>query len=218
MRGRRLVLRRVPLAGAAVATLAGALLALSLALIGLAAGAVAPARAAGPVAATPSALWETDGGVNAIAVAGDTVYAGGSIGYVGTRTGALAMFGASDQHPQRGWPAILGGDPLAGFVRAVVSDGSGGWIVGGSFATVGGYPCPRLARITRDHRLDRRFCLGPDGVVQALAVRGKIVFVGGDFLRFGGAARVRLAAVDLATGKLLAWRAAVTGRPSCGPR
>ena len=149
-----------------------------------------------------------------MAVAGDTVYAGGEIGYVGARTGALAMFGAAAQHPQRGWPVILGGDASAAFVQAVVSDGSGGWIVGGSFTTVGGYPCPRLARITRDRRLDRRFCIGPNGGVHALAVRGKTVFVGGDFLRIGGAARVRLAAVGIATGKLLAWRAPVTGRPS----
>ena len=196
--------------------LAAVVLALSLAAIGLAEAAVGSFRAGAPVAASPSASWVTDGGVNAIAVAGDTVYAGGSIGYVGARTGALALFGTGDQRPQRGWPAILGGggDPLAAPVEAVVSDASGGWIVGGSFATVGGYPCPSLARITRDRRLDRRFCLGPNGVVHALAVHNKTVFVGGDFLRIGGAPRVRLAAVDLATGKLLAWRAPVTGRPT----
>jgi len=205
---------RGPRSVAIARVLAVVALALSLAAVGVSKAAVGSFRAGGPVAAAPSASWVTDGGVEAMAVAGDTVYAGGGLGYVGARTGALTMFGAAAQHPQRGWPVILGGDASAGFVQAVVSDGRGGWIVGGSFRTVGGYPCPRLARIARDRRLDRRFCLGPNDGVHALAVRGKTVFVGGDFLRIGGVARVRLAAVDLASGKLLAWNAPVTGRPS----
>ena len=119
----------------------------------------------------------------------------------------------ASKQPQSGWPAISGGDATDGFVRAVVSDGAGGWIVGGSFETVGGRACPRLARLTRERVLDTRFCLAPDDDVQALAVTSDTLFVGGHFRRVGGERRVRLAGVDLRSGRLLSWRADVTGRP-----
>ncbi len=66
---------------------------------------------------------------------------------------------------------------------------------------------------SRARALDSRFCLTPDDEVQALAVIGNRLFIGGDFRRIGGEKRVRLAAVDLRSGRLLPWHADVTGRP-----
>src|SRR5207249_141224 len=42
---------------------------------------------------------------------------------------------------------------VAGRVRASVSDGKGGWFIGGSFSAVGGGPPRRLAPILADGRL-----------------------------------------------------------------
>ena len=46
---------------------------------------------------------------------------------------------------------------------------------------------------------------GPNGRVDAIAMAGGTVYLGGDFTRLGAVARTRLAAVDAATGALLPW-------------
>ena len=62
-------------------------------------------------------------------------------------------------------------------------------LVGGGFATVGGYPINYLARLNADGSLDTAFSpgLGPNGIVYAIAVQGdgKIV-IGGDFTSVNG--------------------------------
>ncbi len=50
-----------------------------------------------------------------------------------------------------------------------------------------------------------------DGAVDALAVHGKSLFIGGDFTHLNGRARSRLAAVSLKTGKLRPWHAHADG-------
>jgi beta-propeller uncharacterized protein DUF5122 len=168
---------------------------------------------AGPLGTNPVATFVTDSAVDSIAVAGDVVYAAGSIGYLGPRTGAFAVFRRGSERPTPNVPPIFGGDAAEGFVQAIVSDSRGGWIVGGSFTTAGGRSCARFARITHDGRLDPRFCLSPNATVKSLAVHDRTVYLGGAFTRVSGAKRVRLAAVSLTSGRLLPWTMTVTGGP-----
>jgi hypothetical protein len=96
-------------------------------------------------------------------------------------------------------------------VAAVVSDGRGGWYVGGFF-TVGGR-WHNLVHIRRDGHLDRRFHPEPDMGVDALARRGRTLYVGGFFGRIGGRRRAALAAIRTDSGKATSWAPAVARYP-----
>ena len=109
----------------------------------------------------------------------------------------------------------IAGDPLPGAnrarlqggeVHAIVADGSGGQFLGGTFLTVGDVPCSSLAHLLADGRLDRRFCHDIWSEVDALAVSGDTLYVGGNFSsRIQGLHRTNAAAFDLATGELMPW-------------
>ena len=154
----------------------------------------------------------TDSSVETIAVAGETVFAGGFIGYVGPRTGALAVLNRS-LHPVAGVPQFFGGGPVEGFVTAIAPDGAGGWIVGGSFTDVGGRSCQGLAHITSRNAVDPRFCITPNGLVTSIAVGRRTVYFGGEFTRVNGRRRLRVAAVDRTSGRLRSWAPTVGGGP-----
>src|SRR5258708_3843532 len=81
-----------------------------------------------PAALPDPKFWITDGPVNAILATNGTVYIGGDFSYVGPRTGPLALFNQATGKLQAAPP------PINGTVKAVVSDGSGGWYIGGTFA------------------------------------------------------------------------------------
>ena len=100
-------------------------------------------------------------------------------------------------------------------IKAVAADGSGGWYIGGDFTTVGGLARNRLAHITAAGTVDA-WNPGANSTVNALAVSGSTVYVGGGFTRIcqtaastcwnGSAAQTRssLAAVDT-DGTLGSW-------------
>ncbi len=132
-----------------------------------------PAAAAPPGPAQPdSQLWVTNGTVNATAVSGNTLYLGGDFTSVGPLTGSGAALDAA------GAPDLA--LPVAnGQIFAVVPDGAGGWYIGGSFSTVDGQPRNNLAHIYPDKTLDSAWAPNANGTVNALAVAGGVVYVGG---------------------------------------
>jgi hypothetical protein len=86
-------------------------------------------------------LWVTDGPVNAIVLEGNTIYIGGDFRTVGPATGGGVIL-----DPLTGM-VIPQSPKVAGQVFAAVSDGSGGWYIGGDFKVVGGVPRTNLAHI-----------------------------------------------------------------------
>ncbi len=134
---------------------------------------------------------------------------GGDFEFLGPPGGKFALFSAPDGDAVPTTAAVAG----PGAVDAIVSDGAGGWFLGGTFTSVAGVRCPRLAHVRADQRLDRRFCLRPNEGVRALARRGSVLYVGGDFTRIGPSKRLRLAAVDTRNGTLRTWNPGVTGEP-----
>ncbi|WP_287152455.1 hypothetical protein [Candidatus Solincola tengchongensis] len=97
-----------------------------------------------------------------------------------------------------------------GNIYAVISDGSGGWIIGGSFTEVGGIQRSCLARINADGSL-APFNPGVNGDVYALARVGSTLYVGGKFTQIGGQARSSLAAVNINTGGVTSFNVEVAG-------
>jgi len=161
---------------------------------------VAVAGAAVP-SSVPSSTWVTNGPVSAVVAAGDRVYIGGEFTYVGPNTGSGVLLDR-----RRGSPVA----PFAkvnGSVLAVVSDGAGGYYVGGWFDRVGGVPRANLAHIDADGSVDPAWNPNPnyDGGVDALALSGSTVYVGGFFSSIGGRARRGIATVDAHTGRVSAW-------------
>lgn len=131
---------------------------------------------------------------------GNTVYLGGNFTYIGPNTGNGASLD------------IVTGSPLGsslpridGEVRTVVSDGAGGWYIGGRMTAVNGVPRSHLAHITPDNTLDLSWNPVTDGVVRALALSGNRVYVGGDFSTVGGQGRGCIAALDAVTGAVTPW-------------
>jgi len=144
----------------------------------------------------------TNGSVNTVLAAGNTVYIGGSFSYVGQNTGAGVPLDA-------GSGSALGSfSKINGEVYAAVSDGAGGFYVGGSFLTVGGVARENLVHVRADGRLDASWP-SVRGEVDALAASGQTVYVGGDFNSIGGRTRERIAAVDARTGTVTAWNPGV---------
>src|SRR5262245_49642276 len=90
--------------------------------------------------ATPVA----NGEVRAMARSGNTLYLGGTFTSLGPRTGSATLFDATSGAVLVDFPKV------EGVVSAVVSDGAGGWFIGGDFKSVGGLPRSSLAHVRAD--------------------------------------------------------------------
>jgi len=151
-----------------------------------------------------TSLWVTDGAVCSMVRDAGTIYIGGSFTRVGPATGCGVAIDASTGAAQQPYPRV------AGYVRAVAPDGSGGWYLGGSFTLVRGQARNNLAQLDAAGNLTG---WSPDanGEVRALAVSGGTVYAGGDFDSIGGQPRNKIAALDAVTGAATAWDPNATG-------
>ncbi|HVP15659.1 MAG TPA: hypothetical protein VMS88_08945, partial [Terriglobales bacterium] len=136
--------------------------------------------------------------MRAVVREGNTIYIGGKFSYVGPVTGAGVPLSAETGEALRSFPRVFG------TVHASVSDGSGGWYIGGSFSTVGGLPRSNLAHVLADGSVSP-WDPNADGEVDALGVSGGMVYAGGYFTSIGGQARNHIAALDTTTGAATDW-------------
>jgi len=165
----------------------------ALACLAVLAALLALAPAAWALTAVPDSGYVTNGEVKAIAHAGGITYIGGAFTEVGPATGPGVGINESTG-ADLGWARIWGG---GGSISAVVSDGSGGYYIGGSFSEVQGHAAENLAHIKSSGEVDTTWLPKANGEVKALAVSGEIVYVGGTFTTIGtnSAARNRVAAL-----------------------
>lgn len=171
-------------------------------LLAILASCLAPTRAH-PQVVDPN-LWGM-GLANVLAVArsGNTLYVGGVFSRVGPNTGSgiPLCYGRGDAAPHY---ARVNGEILA-----AISDGAGGWFIGGSFTAVGGRPRRHLARILAGGEV-AEWSPDPNQQVHALALSGGTLYVGGQFDSIAGQPRSLIAAVDLATGQVTSWNPSAT--------
>ena len=163
------------------------------------------ALAVGAIAASSSTVdtrrLVPDDGVTGLAISGDTLYVGGQFGRFGPRTGSFVVVNRATGRVDSSYPRVAGDD-----VDAVLSDGHGGWFVGGLFDSVGGVPCQNLAHIKADKSVDAAWCPRPNGLVRGLARSANRLYVSGVFESIGGKLRSQVAALDARTGAVLSWR------------
>ena len=160
-------------------------LTLCLALLTLA----APAAAQG----VRDDMWVTNGFVYTSTILANTLYLGGQFTRIGPATGGFMPTDATTG--VRTLPALN----VDGAVNAIVADGSGGFILGGSFKHYQGVERASIARVDASGNL-LPWNPGVNGIVKSLALGGGRVYIGGDFSEVGGLPRSNLAAVDTASG------------------
>ena len=146
----------------------------------------------------------TDLSVFATAISGNTLYLAGEFTRIGPAHGSAVPVDLGSGEAAAGFPKFNGP------VYAIVSDGAGGWYIGGKFTKVGGMSRANLARVLSDFTV-APWNPGPDGAVRGLALSGGIVYVGGDFSTVGGQNRSRIAALNASTGLAASWNPNATG-------
>lgn len=145
-------------------------------------------------------MWETNGNVKALVSSGNTIYIGGEFTYVGPKTGSGVILNQSD-----GKVTAKPSLKINGRIHTAISDGKGGWFVGGEFTQVQEVAQKYVAHILADGILDKAWNPNLDARVLILTLSGNIVYIGGDFTRIGGQSRNNLAAIDATTGQATAW-------------
>jgi len=174
-------------------------------LVALFASLAAPGFAASPPPTdADDPTWVTDGSVQALARDGQTLYLGGTFQRLSPRTGSmLQLDGDGTLKPRL---------EVDGDIDASIPDGEGGFVIAGAFTAVDGVPRDGIARLRHDGSLDPGF-VPPTvaGRVDAIAVSGTTVFLGGGITAVGATARNNLAALDLTTGALLPFNQGVRG-------
>ena len=187
----------------------------------VAGGAVASPRQDGIVSPDPSDVTPhvIDGNVNAFALVGPRMFAGGTIAQVREqgsvviqRRHNLMAFNASTG-------ALLPFAPVFdGQVWSLEPAGDGTLLVAGSFRTVNGVPARGLVKLDlATNAVVTAFAPGLDGsVTDVQLVRGRVV-IAGKFRTAGGAARPYLASLDPVTGASTPFiEVAVAGRVAVG--
>jgi len=170
-----------------------------------------------PEARTPELSWNyenTNTDVHALAASGDTVYAGGLFSSIGgePRVGLAALDAttgmAKSWDPNVVWKS-QGQVNDRGIVYELRLSGQTLYI-GGSFNSIDGKPRvgiaaanPAAGEVTAWNPGTTAARYGP--TVEAIAVSGETVYVGGQFVSAGGRSRNNIAALDTKTGDATAW-------------
>ena len=174
--------------------------------------------AEGAFSSTPAEGLVANGSVSAIAVSGENVYLGGSFSTIGPRTGRGVAFDSTLSSRDAAIPQVGGVNSV---ITSVVSDGAGGWYIGGRFSEVGGVKRTNLAHILANNTVDPSFDPDPESqqantAIQSLALSGTTLYVGGGFDKIDGEVRSGLAAIDTETGAPTAFAPEPNGEVDCG--
>jgi hypothetical protein len=154
-----------------------------------------------PILRNDSSQLIFNGAITTSTKVGNTVYVGGGFTQVARLTGGFTRV----EGLTTGNIINLGSWPrVNGTVNAIVSDGAGGWIIGGAFTQVGSSARNRIAHI---NAVGQVTTWNPDanGQVFTLFRSGTTIYAGGSFTTIGGQSRNRVAALDATTGLATSW-------------
>ncbi|MBM9591430.1 hypothetical protein JWG41_13305 [Leptospira sp. 201903075] len=130
------------------------------------------------------------------------IIVGGEFTMTGIPTGNIAMVDSNTGMtiPNRFCPHLK----VNGSYSTAISDGSGGFYIGGDFTYVQGIKRSQVAHILSGCQLDPNFVVVEDATrgITALALLGENLYVGGVFTGWGSGAQSNIASLNRYTGKL----------------
>jgi sugar lactone lactonase YvrE len=176
-----------------------------LAMVGGSPAQADPSSRPGTFAERPrdAAVHAVDGEVHSLAQVGGSVVFGGNFTQVGPVTrGAAGIVDTTTKTFGTSFPDV------AGAVNVAISDGAGGWYLGGSFDTVGGQPRHNLAQVDSGGSVTS-FDPSPNGAVNDLVLGSGRLVVGGAFTTIAG--QPAGAVASLTPAGAFQWGATVTG-------
>jgi hypothetical protein len=144
-------------------------------------------------------LWVPNSTVFATFRSGNTIYIGGHFTVVGPSTGHGAAINKITGQVDLSFPKVNG------HIYAVVSDGIGGWYIGGDFTRVRGKVRNNIAHIFEDGSLDENWNPDANEMIWALCYKNTTVYAGGSFTHIGGVARNYIVALDTVSGSAKNW-------------
>jgi len=147
----------------------------------------------------PNAVECCGGGIEAIAVAGSSVYVGGYMSSIG---GTPCQYGGAVDATTgvaTAWIMKTNGD-----IRTLAVSGSAIY-VGGSFSSVATVTRNNIAALDATTGMATSWNPNIDGGVDAIVVVGSTLYVGGNFSHAGGQPHAGIVAIDAATGAVSAW-------------
>ncbi len=143
--------------------------------------------------------WVTDRPVATTATSedGKLLFLGGEFTQVGRRTGAFVPVNSVNGEAQP-YPSV------EGIVNISISDGAGGWYLGGMFSKVGGLPKANLVRLLENGTVDLNFSPTTSAEVFSMVLVGNRLIID-NYNNNSKPDRVGLAALNAATGQIEEW-------------
>lgn len=161
-------------------------------------------------------LWIPDAAIKDMVEIGNELFVGGSFTNFSRPVGSGVILNSAGGFGEGSLAPIYTNGlrqvpRVEGIVYASVSDGAGGYYIGGFFSKVGSHPASNLAHINDDGTVDINFTINANSQVYALALSGTTLFLGGAFNAVNGNTRSKLAAIDTISKTLLPFNPTVNG-------
>jgi hypothetical protein len=154
-------------------------------------------------------LWETNGRVAAMAATSSTLYLGGYFDYVGPHTGNLVAVDTAEGNRLSSFPYVTG------TIEVCISDGEGGWFVGGKFQNIGDVARVNAAHILADGSVDPDWNPSPNAQVNDMVLSGKTLYICGRFTNIDGQPWSCAVALNAQTGHVIpTWFSALSSNIS----
>ncbi len=121
---------------------------------------------------------------------------------LGTHIGSAATISTATGNVS--WASTSPKPRIDGSVSTIISDGSGGWFLGGSFSKVGNTEVSNLVHINSSGIVDTNFLPNPNGDVATLLLSSdkSTLYMGGSFTSIGGITRNYIASLNATNGSV----------------
>ncbi len=153
---------------------------------------------------------ETNGEVKAMAQYGDTLFIGGTFTRLFSPLNSAqygCLFNPTGEIIQnQESPSGFVSPNTSTSISVSLSDGKGGFYIGGSFSKVGDSIRNNLAHIDSLGKVSSILSgLGANNTVRSLFLSGDTLFIGGSFTNVGGIVRTMVAAIHIPSNSLIKW-------------
>lgn len=139
-------------------------------------------------------------GIKTMVLQGDTLFLGGDVNSLNGRAG-VALIGKSSLSP------VASTADVYGIVDVVLSDGAGGWYLGGWFeAESNNIIYENFVHLLPNGLPDSTMQLNPNGRVYSIVKKDSLLFFCGEFTSVQDKSRDRIASANINTGKLTEWK------------